>query len=235
MAFELRRLGRQKVRYDAANDELPLKFQLIVNGEKVTPTSATIAIYSPSGTALVAATAMTLSGSILSYILSTTTEASWPVASGYRADVVVTFSAKTYERSFVFDVVKYLLDVGMSFDQLVAYDDGIRDMAHDGDEDFSALIEACRDKLQMQIETKVLGEGKLLENMLLDNSNVAVAFRELCLAQIYSRSSADRSQKYFDDYRASMKGLLASIQYDKNQDGAEDAQLGGMQPIRLVF
>ena len=48
MTFELKRLGRQKVRYDSANDDNLLRYQLVVDGAKVTPTSATISIYKPS-------------------------------------------------------------------------------------------------------------------------------------------------------------------------------------------
>jgi len=235
MAYELRRLGRQKVRYDSLNGDNPLRFQLVVAGAKVTPASATITIYAHGGTtALVSAAAMTVSGSIVSYWVDTTTEASWPVGTGYRADIVVTYNALTWPRSIVFDVVKYLLDPGVGFDQLVGYDDGIRDMAHDGDEDFSNVIEACRDKLQLAIEAHVLGEGKLVENMILDSSKVAVAFRELVLSRIWFGKNQDKHEAYDGEYRGSLKLLLSSLQFDKNQDGAEDAQLGGIQPIRLV-
>lgn len=235
MAFELRRIGRQKVRFDSTNDDNPLRFQLIVNGEKVTPASATITIYRPgSTTALVSAAAMTLTGTILSYEVITTTEASWPIGTGYRADIVVTYSSDTYDRTVVFDVVKYILAVDVALDQLVAYDDGIRDMQHDGDPDFASLIEACRDRLQMEIEAHVLGEGKLIENMILDASYVSVAFRDLVLSRVWKGKNDDRSDDYENDYRAAKKLLLSSIQFDKNQDGQEDSRLGGIQPVRLV-
>jgi len=68
MAFELRTLARPRVRRNDLNDDNPLVYQLVVPAEgKVTPTSATIAIYRDgSSTAVLAATAMTVVGTTLS-------------------------------------------------------------------------------------------------------------------------------------------------------------------------
>ena len=237
MTFELKRLGRQKVRYDSANDDNLLRYQLVVDGAKVTPTSATISIYKPSSTtALISAVAMTVSGSFLTYQVQTTTEASWPVANGYRADIIVTYSTKTYDRTVLFDVVKYLLDLSIGFDQLVAFDDGVRGMLHDGQEDLYPLIEACRDVIQLRIEAKVLEDGQLIENMILDSSKVAVPALFYILHRLwFNKGDKDRSDKYERDYENMLRSVLSSIKYDKGQDGVEDATVGGLQPIRLVL
>ena len=42
MAYEQKRIGRGKVQYNNDNDANPLTYQLVVDGAKVTPTSATI-------------------------------------------------------------------------------------------------------------------------------------------------------------------------------------------------
>ena len=68
MAYEQRNLRRQKVRYNDDNDDNKLEYQLVLDGAKVTPTSATITIYKPGSTAaVVSAASMTLSGSVLQY------------------------------------------------------------------------------------------------------------------------------------------------------------------------
>ncbi len=236
MAYEQRTLRRQKALYDNANAANPLRYQLVVNGAKVTPTSATVTIYAPGGTtALVSAAAMTLSGSILTYSVDTTTEASWPIGEGYRAELAVLYNAQTLKRLLVFDVVRWLLDVAVGVDQLLALDDGLQGLEHAGDEDFSELIEACRDELQMRIEARVIRDEKLVENMILDSSRVAPAFRRYVLAEIFDNKGqpekATRHRKVFDEL---WPALLASIKYDQSQSGDEDAAVGGVTHIRLV-
>ncbi len=235
MAYEERRLARQKVRYSNANDDIDLIYQLVEAGAKVTPTSATIAVSDPSGDSVLTAQAMTVSGSLLTYTLSTTTTASYPVGQGYRADLVITANSKTYERHFLFDVATYVFVPNVSFDQLVALDDSIRGMAHDGDEDFSPLIEACRDELQLRIENRMrdLGE-RVLEEHILDASRMAIPFRRMCLYQIHknkgSEEKADEHKGIFDELYAS---TMAVVELDTAQDGTEGS-VGAVSEVTFV-
>ena len=236
MAYEQRNLRRSKVRFNDDNDDNPLEFQLVIDGAKVTPTSGTITIFKPgSSTAVVTTASMTLSGSVLKYAVNTTTTANYPVDEGYRADLAITYSGVVYKRQLVFDVAKYLLDLNIGFDQLVAFDDSIRGMTHDGDEDFSELIEACRDVLQTRIESKVLEDKRLLENMILDHSRVASAARFYILSRIYlNKGDLERHDLYRNDFDQLFDAVLNSIQYDKAQDGEERTEMGGIQEVRLV-
>jgi hypothetical protein len=235
MAFELRNQRRQKVRYDSTNDDNKLVYQLVVNGAKVTPTSATIAISDPSGTSIVTPAAMTVSGTLLTYQLDTTTEADYPIATGYRGDIIVTYSALTYDRVIFFDVVRYLLDLNIGIDQLVAVDDSIKGMTWDGDYDFNAMIEGCRDYLQTRIESKVVNDGKLIENMILDNSGVSVAARFYILSQIMlGKRDMERHEIYKAEFESTLKSVLSSIRYDTGQDGTEPETYGGIISARLV-
>jgi hypothetical protein len=235
MAYESHNIRRFKVRYDDNNADNPLTYQLVLNGAKITPTSATIATYDASGTAVLTATAMTASGTLLTYSIDTTTESSYPVGNGYRARIVVTYGGVTYEDDVYFDVVKYLLRIPVGFDQLIALDDSVRAMEWNGDTDLSEIIEACRDEIQLRLETKALEDGELIENMLVDASRVAIPFRRYVLAQVlYAKGrdpQAERHQKTFEEL---FRAMLAGIKYDKNQDLAEDAGTGRVQPVRLV-
>ena len=122
-----------------------------------------------------------------------------------------------------------------SHDLVVAFDDSIRGMTHDGDEDFSELIESCRDVLQVRIESKVLEDGRLLENMILDSSRVAVAARFYILSRIFlNKADMEKHDMYRNEFDQIFDSVLNSIQYDKSQDGEERSQLGGVQEIRLV-
>lgn len=236
MAYEQRPLRRQRVRYDHANADNPLVYQLVLDGAKVTPTSATITIYrSGSTTALVTAGAMTVSGTKLTCSVDATTEASWPIENGYRADILVTASSVVYSRHMVFDVVKYLFDLNIGFDQLVALDDGIRGMAWDGDEDFSAVILACSEVMQAKVESKILGQGRLIQEQIIDPTRLAQAARFYMLAHIYrTKGNAERAGEYMGEYTEIWDALLSSERFDEGQDGSEDGEPGGSQEVRIV-
>ncbi|HJW75788.1 MAG TPA: hypothetical protein VJ787_08995 [Thermoleophilia bacterium] len=240
MAFETYHVRRQKVRYDSDNADNPLTYQLVSDGAKVTPASATITIYRKSvATALLTAQAMTLSGTLLSYAVdAATTPASWPIESGYRANLAITVAEGDIRtRHFVFDVARFVLELGLTADQLVAIDDSLRGMQWRGGSGFHEVINAFRDTLQVKIEAKVLGDGKLIENMILDSTGVAMAARFGVLAQIFRAKDGyqERVDYYQSEYESLLEAVLNSIQYDKQQDGAEDAALGGLTPVRLTL
>lgn len=238
MAFEHRPLRRQKVRYDDDNADNALRFQLLLDGEKQTPDSApTITIYAPgNSTALVDGASMTLSGTVATYTVDTTTEASWPIGTGYRADIDVTVSTVVYHAHIIFDVVRYLLRLDIGVDQLEAIDERVSAMQHRGDDDFSDIIEACRDELQARLETKRIKDGKLRENMVLDVSQISIPARYLILARIFETKrdyeAADRRMAQFDEL---WRVAISSIQYDESQDGQEDSTIGGVQTMRMVY
>ncbi len=237
MAYESRHIRRFKVRYDDDNADNPLTYQLVLNGAKITPTSATVAVYAPGETtATLAATAMTVSGTLMTKAIDTSTEADYPVGTGYRARIVVTYGGVTYEDDVLFDVVKFLLRIPVGVDQLIARDDSIKAMEWNGDEDLSEIIEACRDEIQLMLEAKALEDGQLLENMVLDSSRIAIPFRPYVLSQImYAKgrdAQADRYEKSFDKL---FRAMLAGIRYDKDQDLTEDGTTGRVNPVRLVM
>lgn len=238
MAYEAKHLRRQKIRYNSANTDSPIRYQRVIRGAKATPTSATIAVYAPGDqtTPVLTATAMTVSGTLCTYSVSTTTTANYPVATGYRARIASTISAVVYYDDIIFDVCKYLLELNVGRDQLVAMDDRVAAMEHDGDEDFSELIEACRDELQARIEGKVIDDDKLIENMILDSSRVSIPARYLMLAQLFENDrDHEQADRYMERYELTMNQALSSIRYDKNQDQEEDSRIGGIQTVRLVY
>lgn len=235
MAYEERRLARQKVRYDNDNDDIPLVYQLVDAGAKVTPTSATIAVVDPSGDTVLAATAMTVSGTLMTYSLDTSTEADFPIDQGYRADMVITADSKTYQRHIIFDVARYVFVPNVAYDQLVALDDELRGMQHDGDADFSPIIEASRDELQLLIESRLLTLGKrMLEEHILDASRMAIPFRRMVLANIFrEKGDIEKAEHHESMYARMYDAVMSSLELDEDQDGNEDGEIE--EPVDTVY
>jgi len=235
MAFELKALGRQKVIYDNDNAGNPLVYQLVINGEKVVPTSATIAVYRRGvSTAKLAATAMTLTGSVLTYELDTTTEADFPIEYGYRATISITYDGNVYVRPVIFDVVRYVLDFAIGVDQLIGIDSNVAGMVHDGDDDFSALVVASRAIINGRLEAKVLNGGKLIENAILDPSQLAVCAAFHVLAQLWMNArDFERRDDYRERFDRLMDAILANMRFDEDQDGEESSTPGQMQDMRF--
>lgn len=237
MAYEHRRLRRQKVRYNDANDDLPLQYQLLVDDVKVTPTSATITIYAPgNSTALVDAAAMTKSGTLLTYAVDTTTTASWPVDTGYRAHIITTYGGVTYPDDLYFDVAQFLLRFSVGYDQLLAVDEAVDGMTHAGDDDLAPVIGRTRDELQLLIEAKVIGDKKRLESMVLDRAAVEVPGALLVVSNIYRAKHDYEAATYwrerFDEmWRASM----SAVRYDENEDLEEDSTIGGAGGVQIGY
>jgi len=236
-AYEARHLRRQKVRYSDANTEYPLRYQFVLDGVKYTPASATITIYKPgSTTAVLDATAMTVSGTLCTYSVNTTTVADFPVGTGYRARIAATIAGVEHLDDIIFDVVKFILLLDIGKDQLLAMDDRLRAMDHNGDEDFSEIIEAVRDEMQLLLETKAVDGGPMLEAMFLDKSRVSIPARYLVLAQIFETKqnyeAADRYRKKFDSL---WRQMLAGVKLDASQAQEETTSPQGLHGTRLRF
>jgi hypothetical protein len=238
MAYEARHLRRQKIRYNNDNDDNPLLYQLIQDGVKITPSSATIQIFNSSGTSILSATAtsLSISGTLMTYAPDTTTVATWPIDTGYRAHWIVTDSGSvTYESDQIFDVVNFVPFGWIGRDQLIALDDRVKGMEHDGDEDFSEVIEAVRDIIQLSIETKAVDDEQLLEDMILDHSRVAVVARFKVLAQLFREKGDAESAEYYDgEYSSTLEQMLAGIKYDTDQGLEEDEEQGRLTQVRLT-
>jgi len=240
MAYESKPLRRQKLRYNNDAAENALTHQLVRDGAKVTPTSAAITIYAPgNATALVTAAAMTVSGTLMTYSVDTTDTDDYAVETGYRADIVVTIgtgeSAVTYTDHIVFDVEKFWLSLTVTRDQLLALDEGLRAADHAGDEDFSEVIEAVRDELQLLLETRAIEGGHLVESMVLDTSRVAVPARRKILATVWrNKGDTARAEFHEKEFENLWKAVLAGVRFDTNQDGEEESGHGRVDSIRLV-
>jgi len=236
VAYEQRNLRRQKVRYNSANADSPLTFQLVDEGDgKVTPDEApTITIYREGvSDALLEDQDTTLSGTLATYSIDTTTTATWPVSGNYRAELTVVVSSVSHVRHLVFDVVKYLLDIGIGRDQLLDRDEKILARAHAGNETLQPIINACRDDLQFMLETKAIENDAVLENMVIDPSRLAVPARYYILEALTREIDTDLADYYQKHFDSMWRNLLSGIKWDANLDGYEDSEQGDAGHQRL--
>lgn len=235
MAWEQRQVRRQKVRYNDDNDDNPIYSQLLINGVKQTPASATIEIFKPGvATAVLDPAAMTVSGTIIQYSVDTTTVADFPIETGYRCEMVITSGGTEYKRVMLVDVVRFVLDLRIGFDELVSLDDGLRGMGHDGQDDFRNVIVASRDLLQAKLETKAIKDKKLVESMILDHDTVANIARLYILGRIWFPKDRDRADQYFGEFGELWEAMLGGIQYDDGQTGTENDELGELEDLRFI-
>jgi len=237
VGWDGRRLARQKVRRDSLNADLPLVYSLVIDGTIQAPTSGTITIYEPgNSTALVDGESMTVDGNLLTYSVDTTTEDDWPIKQGYRADISAEVSGTDFTRHLIFDVAPYVFLPNIAFEHLVAMDDGIRGMAFDGEEDFSPVIEACRDELQLMIENRIRDHGRrLLEENVLDVSRMAIPFRRYVLAEIWAAKGDDeKTERHNGVFERLYEGAMATLSADTQQGGEEASEPEGVTEVLFV-
>ena len=113
-----------EVRFDSAGQVL--KAWAMVDGALVTPTSATVTLYSPGGAVLVAATAATV-GSELTYTLDASDEGTWVLDEGYTARWDYTIASVARVQEHLFDVVlrPILANIPVTVDDLKNADPSI--------------------------------------------------------------------------------------------------------------
>ena len=236
MAYESNGLSRHTARYESNNDDNAIVFQLIRGGVKITPASATITVYAPGNTtAVLGATAMTVSGSLMTYAIVTTDTDDYPVGNGYRAHIIVTVGSVTHEDDIYFDVAKNVPSGAIGVDQLVALDERISGMENSADADFSEVIQAAWSECQFDIETRQSDGKQLKDSMVVDRVRLSVVVRHLVLSMILRPKGLTEDAKYHEDkYQTKLGQLLTSLPHDVNQDQEEDSDITMAMTCRLV-
>lgn len=238
MTYEAKTLRRQKVRYNSLNEDNPLIHQFVHEGAKITPTaaSACITIYSPQGTVVIEAHDMTIDGTLLSYDLDTTYTSTFPVGHGYRADIQIESSSKTYKEHVVFDIVKYVLNIGVTKDTLIARDSSVKGSEHAGFENLFPFIEACRDELQLKLESKARQDKRVWEEMIIDSSRISIPARAYILWQYHADLDPDggKAAHHMGQYHSLWGSFKNAVRYSDG-DGIEKTTLSPPKTQRLMI
>lgn len=221
MAYSFRKASHQEILYNDTNDENPLEFTFIDDtGTEQTPTSATIAIYSPSqistATPILAATAMTVSGSKLTYVRDTSTSTSvYAIDQDYRAKVIVTYSSATYERKFYFDIVRNILKPLLTENLLKEKVPSLMKESYGEEESFVPAFNGAWRTILERINDYNIQNQQIRASMVLDSTAILPVHENLVIAYIYeNKKDFDTGSIYRGRYEEELARLLASIRWN---------------------
>jgi hypothetical protein len=221
----------REVLLGAASDPM-IPYRVIEAGKEVDPTGGTAAItvYKPdAATKLVDAAAMTISGKLLNYNFNTS-GGSWTLGENYVAELALTVGGKTYQRRFIFDVVKTRLEMLISGDHFPPeYKPAI------GESDFSRILQQSFAELNRAVRRRAHQDAennpkRVRPALILDSENFSDAHLSLAAAMVCREAMRDPQdrwgflyEKHIADYEKQLQEALDSMIYDEDEDAAADA------------
>lgn len=228
MTYEPKNIRRQKIRYDSLNEDVPLVYQFSPKGIKLTPDTGTaeITITNTAGTVILEEAAMTIDGTLVTFCVDATDTSDYTEGHGYRADIKIEVSSVPHEGHFIFDVVKKLLNIGVTRDTLSARDSHIQGSEHAGYENLAPFIEACRDEIQLMLEAKASSDEQLFEEMVIDPSRIAIPTRIYILWMHHADIQADgaKAEHYEKTFERLWSAYKNAVRYDNGGQQEETTQ-----------
>ena len=230
---------RLEVYYNKASNNTLKWGPFTVAGVAITSgATATVAISNPAGTAIVTATAMTAALPYFTYSVDTSTTASYPLDEGYVTDIVVTYSALTYNYRVLFDVVRQPFVCMVTDTDIAAY------MPTSADRkgtltNYSAQILAAFE----EVKSAIICKGQRPALIFDPNAfRTPIIYRTLaiCSEGIWRKEIDDRWQEsrdyYQEQFNLSLDRALESVSLrsDDDEDGllSEDEKTTFL-PVRL--
>lgn len=235
-------LPRYDIRYDTATNNILRWGPFTVNGVDIdADATATIAISNPAETAIVTATAMTADLPYFTYNVDTDDISDYPLDEGYIADIVVTYSASTYNYRVLFDVVRQPFAVMVGDDDLIAYFPSAASRYPTGQTNYSPQILLAAE----EVKTEILAQG-LRPALEFDPAQFRLPITFLTLhhlhKNVWKKEADDRWQQdadyWYMRYDAARCRALETVmvRYDEDESG----QLGDNEkttttPHRLLL
>lgn len=230
---------RQEVRYGATAQTL--EFWVEIDGLKVDPSSATVAIYAPdsdisTATALVASAAATESAdNLLSTSVDVSSTSTFPLAQGYIAAWSFTASSRTHVREMLFDVVR------RPFNHYPPLRDDDLKNAHVSVDPALTQLNVTAQRFILQAWEDfvhlVRGKGKRLA-LITDPADLAAPFRHFALDALFRGVSRkdDHYWRMAEDHRAKFATLwdATELEYSHADIGASHRERGFAQPQLLI-
>lgn len=224
---------RIEVLYDRSSDIRDLG-RFIVDGAEQTPTAATLDVYSPGNTQLVSAGAVvTIAGPMLQYNFDTSTEANWPIDVNYRGELTITYSSKTYYRTFYFDIVRRRIEWPISVDDIPSAW-RVTGSTH------ARHVQEAVAWVENQIRTHLLPNGARLSPGMVTNDSDFLQAAIYYLHSVVCRDNATaqndfydvRETQYWQRARDAMTAALRIVDIDADQDKIADIptqEMGGLR------
>jgi hypothetical protein len=232
---------RLEVYYNKASNNTLKWGPFTVDGVAITSgATATVAIGNPSGTAIVTATAMTAALPYFTYSINTSSATSYPLDEGYTADIVVTYSANTYNYRVIFDVVRQPFVCMVTDTDLAAYIPTASDRKGTLTS-YSAQILAAFEEVKGAIICKGQRPALIFDP---NAFRTPIIYRTLaiCAEGIWRKEVGDRWEEsrdfYMEQYKVSLDRALeaVSLRSDIDEDGLlSEAEKETYLPVRLML
>ncbi len=216
-----------------------LPYTFVLNGKKTRPTSATIAIDNSGGTALVAATAMTLEASpsaTLTYTIDASSATDYPLAEGYKSTITVTHSGKTLIDTLFFDICRRPLTPTLTDDGLLELEQELGQYKDAGEVDWSKKIDASWGRIITRLRQKANQDGQIRPALIVGYDQLYEAHRLwTCELIMRDRQGEGEGNKFKADYYEAqriqeMDAVLGSLTYASGD--AEDP--GAPEPVNFA-
>lgn len=217
-------------RVERGRDNL-LKCPVYRDGALVAPASGTVSIWNASGTAIVSAAAVTVTGSVATYTLLDATTSALPVEDGWRFEWSLTFTSPAEVHVFRQDgaLVRRRLYPVVTDADLVRLHSDLAASSTDAIVPTGWDAQDYIDEAWADIDGKLVAAGNY-PNLIMSPSSLRAAHLYMTLAAIFRdlSTSASAEGKYANlaehyDARAADAWGRLSFRYDADDDGQNDS------------
>ena len=204
---------------DQATQDLayPIAVNIWEAGSQLTPTSGTVTIKDPDGTAIVTAAAMTLSVKTLTYSLAAASTATLWENAIIEVDYIV--STVHYLATFLFDVVIYPLTCTVIDTDLKAYAPQIADDIWSTQTSYDTQIQEAFKLIKRAIKNKGKRPSLIIDGSQVRELIILKTFEMICFD--FAKDPADIWFARYEKYKTAYEEAFASlnIKYDEDESG----------------
>jgi hypothetical protein len=213
---------RRELLYSGNGPQTVIPYTFVVDEKATRATSATIAIEDSSGTALLAATAMTLEASpsaTFNYTVDCSDTDDYTLAEGYKATIAVTYGGAVYTDVLWFDVCRRPLVPTLTDSGLEELEQELAHYKDTGETDWSKKIRAAWGRILSRLRQKANQDGFIRPALIVGYDQLYEAHRLWTLELIWAdrlnegEAQAYKYEMYRDERRQELDAALASLTY----------------------
>jgi len=213
---------RRELLYGGNGPQTVIPYTFVYEEAETRATSATIAIDNAAGTALLAATAMTLEASpsaTFNHTVDCSDTDDYQLGEGYKATIAVTYDSKVYTDVLWFDVVRRPLTPTLSDSGLEELEQELALYKDTGETDWSKKIRAAWGRMLSRLRQKANQDGYIRPALIVGYDALYEAHRLWTLELIWAdrlnegEAQAYKYEMYRDERKQELDAALASLTY----------------------